>query len=575
MNRVLEFIIRAKDSTATGLNAVRDRIANFAKSAARNLANIQAGFQMASRSIISTAQSVWSAVKESFRFETLTVQFRTLIGDMEQARDHMKMLKELGDTPPFSLEEFARASRELMVMSEGALGYRKSLVLVGDAAAATGLSLDTLSHAVGRAYALIRDGQPMERAAMELRNMGIITPQLAEEMAGLQKAGASNIEVWNKLEDALRKHQGAMDQTLKTGNGMAAALETEWTNAIRQVGDAFRDSATEGIGSLHQKLKALNDDGSFARWADATAAGFQLVGNAAKGAWDKVKGSLVVSSFRDVAVEAGSRIAEWTSRAQGNSKEDAAAARHTFYAMYASDYSRANAVERLGYDPKAEHEQMVRAEKKIVKSASENGKDVVEENRIADEMAEAQRRTDSNRLDAAARKEMDELEKFLDEEEKAWAALQEKELAAIRAQQDERRRLQDEADRAAHARRVEDVRAEAAAGEQAQAAAADRLARARAAADQAWSWYRDPEAFRARLKEERADEEARKRFTRDEDRLTRMRGWRTRELSDDQEAVRRVVLAREEERRAEQALAAIEKNTAGLEAMLRTLLTSK
>jgi len=530
---------------------------------------------MASRSIISTAQSVWSAVKESFRFETLTVQFRTLIGDMEQARDHMRMLKELGDTPPFSLEEFARASRELMVMSEGALGYRESLVLVGDAAAATGLSLDTLAHAVGRAYALIRDGQPMERAAMELRNMGIITPQLAEEMAGLQKAGASNIEVWNKLEDALRKHQGAMDQTLKTGNGMAAALETEWTNAIRQVGDAFRDSATEGIGSLHQKLKALNDDGSFARWADATAAGFQLVGNAAKGAWDKVKGSLVVSSFRDVAVEAGSRIAEWTSRAQGNSKEDAAAARHTFYAMYASDYSRANAVERLGYDPKAEHEQMVRAEKKILKSASENGKDVVEENRIADEMAEAQRRTDSNRLDAAARKEMDELEKFLDEEEKAWAALQEKELAAIREQQDERRRLQDEADRAAHARRVEDVRAEAAAGEQAQAAAADRLARARAAADQAWSWYRDPEAFRARLKEERADEEARKRFGRDEDRLTRMSGWRTRELSDDQEAVRRVVLAREEERRAEQALAAIEKNTAGLEAMLRTLLTSK
>lgn len=149
------------------------------------------------------------------------------------------------------------------------------------------------------------------------------------------------------------------------------------------------------------------------------------------------------------------------------------------------------------------------------------------------------------------------------------------ELAAIREQQDERRRLQDEADRAAHARRVEDVRAEAAAGEQAQAAAADRLARARAAADQAWSWYRDPEAFRARLKEERADGEARKRFTRDEDRLTRMSGWRTRELSDDQEAVRRVVLAREEERRAEQALAAIEKNTAGLEAMLRTLLTSK
>ena len=80
----------------------------------------------------------------------------------------------MGDTPPFSLEQFAAASRSMLVMTDGVLGFEKSLEMVGDVAAGTGQPIENLAHEIGRAYAIIRDGQPLTRATMGLRNMGAI-----------------------------------------------------------------------------------------------------------------------------------------------------------------------------------------------------------------------------------------------------------------------------------------------------------------------------------------------------------------------------------------------------------------
>lgn len=126
-----------------------------------------------------------------------------------------------------------------------------------------------------------------------------------------------------------------------------------------------------------------------------------------------------------------------------------------------------------------------------------------------------------------------------------------------------------------HRARIGNIRKEADASAEAQTRASDRLARARSAAQQAWGWYRDPESFRAQLAEEKAEAAAQKQFAKDSDSLRRRTGWRTRELGAEQEAVRRVIFAREEEAKAREALVKIEQNTAGLKEMLETLLTSK
>ena len=97
---------------------------------------------------------------------------------------------------------------------------------------------------------------------------------------------------------------------------------------------------------------------------------------------------------------------------------------------------------------------------------------------------------------------------------------------------------------------------------EAESAAQQRLAAAKQAVDRAWGWYRDKDSLRAQLEEEKADAAAQAQFERDFERLRFRRDWReAKDLSLDQEAVRRVALAREEEASAQRAAAETAENT--------------
>lgn len=99
--------------------------------------------------------------------------------------------------------------------------------------------------------------------------------------------------------------------------------------------------------------------------------------------------------------------------------------------------------------------------------------------------------------------------------------------------------------------------------------AAKRLAAAQSKIAEAWAWYRDKDKMAAQLKEEKAEEAAQKQFEKDFEDLKWRRDWRTaKDLSVDQEAVRRVALAKEEETAAQKALAETAKSTAQAAASL-------
>ena len=140
---------------------------------------------------------------------------------------------------------------------------------MGDAAAATGNDLETIGHAVGRLYSFIRDGEPIGRAATELRNMGILTPAVVTELKKMQEAGASSAEIWEKVEEALGRYNGAMEETEKTGNGLIGAIESRWDNIVRQFGEAFKDTAEGGMKDALEAMEKLENSG-FASWLGNT-----------------------------------------------------------------------------------------------------------------------------------------------------------------------------------------------------------------------------------------------------------------------------------------------------------------
>ena len=104
----------------------------------RGATDIKTAFDIGLGAVTRAFGALKTVVGSAFKFESQTTQFKTLIGDIDEAKAHMADLKALGDTPPFDLDQFAAASRSLMVMTDGVLGYKKSLEMIGDAAAATG-----------------------------------------------------------------------------------------------------------------------------------------------------------------------------------------------------------------------------------------------------------------------------------------------------------------------------------------------------------------------------------------------------------------------------------------------------
>lgn len=155
-----------------------------------------------------------------------------------------------------------------------------------------------------------------------------------------------------------------------------------------------------------------------------------------------------------------------------------------------------------------------------------------------------------------------------DEEYQAFLEEQEREQAELDRQRAEKLAADLEAERKLHSQRVKDVQQELAESSAAQSAAQADLAAAKAQVSKAWGWYRNKDSMQAVIDEKKAQEEAEKQFEKDFERLkNRRRDWRTVEmgkLSVEDEATRQVALAKEAEAAAQKALDQISENTAAI-----------
>ena len=550
-NKVIEYVIGAKDATGKAISSALARIKSFASGVGSNLMNIKAGLDML-QGAVSKAMSFLS---KAFAFEKMTVQFKTLIGNMDEARAHMAMLQEMGDTPPFSLEEFAAASRTLMVMTDGVLGFKNSLELCGDAAAAIGKPVQELAHEVGRAYAIIRDGQPLTRATMALRNMGAITPEVAARLEDMQKAGAKNIEVWNELETALKKYKGAMEETEQTGDGLIGAIQAQWDDTLREFGEACLETVKDGLGALLDKIKELNEDGTIEQWAKATVSALGMVGKAAMAVggffgqvWNHLKEGR--EAYKEIKQEAAEASGE---------EESFEFLREEKVNPYTSKkyYKGSQGSERVEViEDKAEKKKYEKKKREETRLAKEALREAEKKAKLEAQMAEAQKKQDEKAAKEKAAKKEEAARKAAEAAAKEAEKQREKEEAA--AKEAEKNRQKEEAERLRleeriHAKRVQLMQDELAQRHREEQDAQQRLAAAISQESRAWGWYRDRDSWKAQLKEERDEAAAQKQFDKDFAKLKdRHRDWRTAKLGDDDELIKRVALAREEKANAQE-----------------------
>lgn len=560
---------------------VRNGLQSIGANIGPNLANINAGLHMFRRVIDvagEAARTFWSTVQESFAFERVSGQFEILFRDVDKARQHIAELKEFAAKTPFEFLELSKASRVLYTFTDGVLGSVASMKLVGDTAAATGTNIEELSFWIGRAYSGISSGREWGHAAMRLQELGILTGETRNKMEDMKASNTSNIEIWNELTNAMARFSGGMERLEKTGEGKLSTLADEWKQAKAAFGDAFADRAKESITGLIETLGRLREDGTVTVWADRAIKAMDMAVKSARelGRW--LNAIYKVSGASDVVGE----VKGLARASQAGSLKEAA----QFYmsgkaeGFYGGKITRAigdpfggNEQNKAWADQQTAEEDALKAGYIARKAAKTNQKPATgtqpsEDDKLTEDMARKQKTIDDNAAKERAAKALEEAKK------KAEKELEE------RTKADERLNEQRERDQKALAAedlrmRIENARQEHAFAKDAEVPARDRVDRAQQAVQQTWGWYKDPDSWQRQLAGERQDTAAQEQFAKDAARLQNRYQWRTTKLGDQEEVVRRVIFAREEEQAARQALLQIEANTRGLAEKLDQLLKFK
>lgn len=201
------------------------------------------------------------------QLETTELQFATLMGSAERAKNHVADLFEIAKKTPFETTQIITASRHLQTFGGDALNTKANIMLMGDAAAATNAPIEQLGFWVGRAYSSIKNGQPFGEAAMRLQEMAVLSGETRLKMDALQKSGASTTEVWGAFTEALGKHKGAMERMAGTWQGVTSTF-TDTINIVTAT--AFKPF----FALIRDGFKTFNEiigDDKFSDWASQLA----------------------------------------------------------------------------------------------------------------------------------------------------------------------------------------------------------------------------------------------------------------------------------------------------------------
>lgn len=310
MNKVLEYIIRAKDATAKGLSSAGGRLRDFARTVGQNLMNIQAGFQMAAQVIGAIAGFIKKSIEEAFKFEKAVTNFKTLLGSIDDAKAHIADLKRFASETPLTFDDLSTASRLLLSFGSNVNDIMPSLKMLGDIA----LGDSQRFQGLALVFAQVKSqGKLMGQDLLQMINQGfnplaVIAKETGVAMSDLKDMMSEGLISFEMVEGAMKSATSeggifhkAMEEASKTGEGLTSTLQDKLKESLRQVGDTFAETAKGGLSFLIEKLDELNRSGTIQKWAEGAVNAIQGVGYALYGLDKGFNWLLDKSGISDIA----------------------------------------------------------------------------------------------------------------------------------------------------------------------------------------------------------------------------------------------------------------------------------
>ncbi len=253
------------------LSEFRNRLLSMGKMGAAFL-GVQVGIQGVTAALRGAASA---AIGFNATIEQQTQALKTLIGSADAARGRMAELVRFSAQTPFALSDVVQANRYLQTFGGSLLATNDALLLVGDAAAASGRGFAEVGMWVGRLYAGLKAGQPAGEATLRLLEMGVISAEARSRIEALSGEAISAGAAMGVLEDAFGQTAGAMREQAGTFNGLMSTFKDGLQIIAAAAAEPLFDELKEALRGL---LDGMGDgDGSLRVFGQLLADAFRAV----------------------------------------------------------------------------------------------------------------------------------------------------------------------------------------------------------------------------------------------------------------------------------------------------------
>ena len=257
-------------------------------------------FVSASAGAALNAQKMQQALQAVDGVDKIKLQFEALLGSSAAATRQIEMLAKVASQGAFSMPALADASKNLQVITNGALNTEAALRRVQDSAAASGTPVDVMATSVGELYAALERGDgTAAQAAENLARMGAISQSTAAQVAGMSKAGVSASAAFKVIDKDLSRSAGAASALGGTISGLTAQLEEIQRKGDVNLGNIFKSGQEAGLEASIAFEKFLNKvrEANAAPWA-AIIGGINNVKKSAAEGLNSIDAGTVSATFK-------------------------------------------------------------------------------------------------------------------------------------------------------------------------------------------------------------------------------------------------------------------------------------
>jgi hypothetical protein len=210
------------------------------------------------RKAVTESGILQAALERLGQTKVLTNQFNEFLGNIELARKRVAELYAFVANSKFNLGESAGASKALTIKTNGTEGGLGTLQSLGKIATATGSDLQELALAYGNFSEQARNGEDISGVVQQLKEMGVFSEATANQLIGLQHAGATGANLMGAFRDNIAAVAAASGTAEPTIEGLQDKVEKLKQSAAAGFGKSWMAQQQRDLENQVKLWTALN-----------------------------------------------------------------------------------------------------------------------------------------------------------------------------------------------------------------------------------------------------------------------------------------------------------------------------